>query len=447
MNSAETPACDAVPPFEKGGSGRSAARGISRSRPRILFIGEAVTLAHVVRPVVLARALDPARYDITLACDDRYLGLFGKLPFAWRPIETIPTVRFLDNLARGRPVYDADTLRAYVRADLTLIESVQPDLVVGDFRLSLAVSTRVANVRYCTITNAYWAPYSRLPFPLPEHPMTRVFGVGLSQILFNLARPLAFALHCRPLNRVRREYGLPSLGNDLREVYSHADQTLYADIPEFVPTDPLPPHHGWLGPILWSPEVDLPPWWTTLPEDKPIVYVALGSSGENARALPLILQGLAELPVTVMAATAGCTLPDEPPRNAYVTNFLPGMEASSRAALVICNGGSLATQQALAAGVPVLGVAGNMDQHLNMLCMEQHGLGLRLRVGRVTTARVKVAVERLLNQVLVVESARRWSARLHKHDTGQVFVARIERQLHPDRPSPEAIRNPSGVTR
>jgi hypothetical protein len=53
-------------------------------RRRILFVGEAVTLAHIVRPVVLAQALDPAQYAITLACDDRYLKLFGELPWAWR---------------------------------------------------------------------------------------------------------------------------------------------------------------------------------------------------------------------------------------------------------------------------------------------------------------------------------------------------------------------------
>ncbi|RXL56259.1 hypothetical protein EO238_33760, partial [Citrobacter sp. AAK_AS5] len=49
------------------------------ARKRILFVGEAVTLAHVVRPAVLARALDPSRYEVVLACDERYLKLFGKL--------------------------------------------------------------------------------------------------------------------------------------------------------------------------------------------------------------------------------------------------------------------------------------------------------------------------------------------------------------------------------
>ena len=48
--------------------------------------------------------------------------------------------QFLAALAAGRPVYHAETLRSYVRDDLSLLESVDPDIVVGDFRLSLAVS-------------------------------------------------------------------------------------------------------------------------------------------------------------------------------------------------------------------------------------------------------------------------------------------------------------------
>ncbi|HOW76253.1 MAG TPA: glycosyltransferase [Candidatus Competibacteraceae bacterium] len=392
---------------------------------RILFVGEAVTLAHVVRPVVLAQALDLACYEVVLACDNRYLKLFGQLPLAWRPIETIPTVKFLDNLARGWPVYDLDTLRRYVRADLVLLEAVKPDVVVGDFRISLGVSARVAGVPYFTITNAYWSPYSRLPFPLPEHPMIPVFGVGLSQALFNLARPAVFALHTLPLNRVRREYGLPSLGYDLRTIYTDADQTLYADIPDFIPTAPLPPHHHWLGPVLWSPAMELPDWWETLPSDRPIIYVALGSSGENVRALPVILRGLAELPVTVIAATAGQSLGIEPPKNAYVADFLPGVAAAARSHLVVCNGGSLATQQALAAGVPVLGIAGNMDQHLNMLCLEQAGVGVRLRVGRLIAGEVRTAAQRLLDDTGYRQEAGRLRQVINAWDTGRVFVEKL----------------------
>ena len=171
----------------------------------------------------------------------------------------------MNALARGRPLYDVQTLRGYVRDELELIRETAPDVVVGDFRLSLAVSTRVTNTPYMAITNAYWSPYGRQRFPMPELALAKRLGFPIAQKLFRLARPFAFAYHTLPLNRVRREYGLPSLGFDLRRIYTEADHTLYADVPEMVPTFNRPHNHHYLGPILWSPAVELPTWWQDVP--------------------------------------------------------------------------------------------------------------------------------------------------------------------------------------
>jgi UDP:flavonoid glycosyltransferase YjiC (YdhE family) len=401
---------------------------IPRQRPSILFVAEAVTLAHVARPITLAQSLDIKRFRITLACDNRYQALFPNLEMAFLPLQTIPSAQFNRALAEGKPVYDTATLRAYVRNDLALMDKLQPDLVVGDFRLSLAVSARLARIPYFAISNAYWSPCAKLTFPLPEHPLTRVIGVALAQRLFRLVRPGVFAYHSVPFNKIRREFGLPSLSYNLREIYTEADQTLYADIPYVVPTTSLPPHHHWLGPVLWSPQVQLPDWWTHLAKEQPIIYVTLGSSGENHR-LPVILRALADLPVVVIAATAGGVLPKNLPNNVKVAPFLPGIEASARSCLVICNGGSPTTQQALAAGVPVIGVVNNMDQHLNMLCLEAAGVGLRLRAGQLTSDRLQEAVNRLLQDPCYTEQARCLQHRIKQHDTHRTFTELVAAQL------------------
>src|SRR3954451_10295305 len=205
-------------------------------RLRVLFVAEAVTLAHVARPIALARGLDPVHFDTVLAADPRDQALWGSLSIPLRPIRSIPSEQFRNALAHGRPLYDAETLRAYVEDELDVIRELAPDVVVGDFRLSLAVSTRVTNTRYLAITNAYWSPYGRRRFPVPELPIGRRLGLSIAQRLFQLARPFAFAYHTLPLNRIRREYGLPSLGFDLRRIYTEADHPLYADVPEMVPT-------------------------------------------------------------------------------------------------------------------------------------------------------------------------------------------------------------------
>jgi UDP:flavonoid glycosyltransferase YjiC (YdhE family) len=100
--------------------------------------------------------------------------------------------------------------------------------------------------------------------------------VRAAGLVFPLARPVAFALHTRPLNRVRREHGLPSLGPDLRRAYTDADRVLFADAPELAPPHTLAPGHEFLGPVLWEPAATPP----TLP-DGPLIYVTLGSSGQG----------------------------------------------------------------------------------------------------------------------------------------------------------------------
>jgi UDP:flavonoid glycosyltransferase YjiC (YdhE family) len=363
---------------------------------RVLFVAEAVTLAHIARPLVLGGSLDLRRYQVALACDPRCQWLLRDFAGEYSPIRSIEGRAFLDALARGKPVYDVATLEEYVRDDLDLLARVKPDAVVGDFRLSLSVSARLAQVPYVAITNAYWSPFFRPAlYPVPSLPLTRALPVSLAGLLFWLARPLAFAYHCRPLNAVRRRHGLPSLGSDLRRVYTDADQTLYADVPEFFPGITLPANHRFIGPIIWAPPVDAPSWWNDLPADRPLIYVTLGSSGQE-NLLPQVLNALSTLKVTVIAASAGGCLPTFIPANAHVARYLPGDEAARRARLVICNGGSPTSQQALAAGVPVIGITSNLDQLLNMASVVRAGAGQMLRADRFSGHRLKQAVTRLL---------------------------------------------------
>lgn len=377
-------------------------------RHRVLFVAEAVTLAHVARANVLARTLDPALYEVHAAWDPRYNSLLGDLPFTFHPIHSLPSQEFLKRLARGVPMHDVQTLRDYVKEDVEVITNVGPDVVVGDFRLSLAASARMTGVTLVAIANAYWSPYGRQTFQFSEYdyPLSRVVGARLARSLFRALRPVGFAMHTRPLNVVLRENNLPGIGGDIRVMYTFGDYTAYADIPELAPTYDAPTTHRHIGAVLWSPDVPTPTWWRDLPVDRPIVYATLGSSGEED-ALALVLEALADLPATVIAATAGRARIPRPPANARVADFVPGTLAAARASLVICNGGSPTTYQALAAGVPVLGLPGtNMDQHLNMEGVRRAGAGETLGAGRLTAAGIRGLATRILGAQSYIDAAK-----------------------------------------
>ncbi|ARG60819.1 glycosyl transferase family 1 [Mycobacterium kansasii] len=396
-------------------------------RLRILFIGEAATLSHVVRPYMLARSLDPSRYEVHFACDPRFNKLLGPLPFQHHPIYTIPSERVLAKIAQGRLFYNTRTLHRYVEEDRKVLAEIAPDLVVGDNRLSLSASARLAGIPYIAIANAYWSPYARRRFPLPDTLWTRLLGVRLVTFLFWLYRPLIFALYCLPLNWVRRRHGLPTLGWNLCRIFTDGDYTLYADVPELVPTYDLPANHRYLGPVLWSPAVRPPPWWDSLPPGRPIVYATLGSSG-GTNLLQVVLDALADMPVTVIAATADRSDLSNVPANAFVADYLPGEAAAARSAVVVCNGGSLTTQQALLAGVPVVGIASNLDQHLNMEALERAGAGMLLRTERLSRRRVADAVQQALGDPGYRQAALQLADALGRDFDG--FAQHVHTALH-----------------
>lgn len=390
------------------------------SRKIILLVAEAVTLAHYGRIAMLARALPASDYEVIVAADPRYRALDEIPGVNFHPIWSIPSGQFAHALEQGSPLYDEKTLMRYVEEDLVLIDTVRPDLIVGDFRLSLAVSAPLRNIPYASVVNAYWGPYADIHYPVTDLPFTRITGLRAGQALFDIFRPFAFALHARPLNRVRKNHGLAQLGSDLRKTYTWADYTLYADIPELVKTRHLPGNHRFLGPILWSTQTPLPDWWDELPQNKPIVYVTLGSSG-RADLLPTVMEALSGFPVTVVVATAGMGAPKNQPANVYVTDYLPIDVASARSAFIVSNGGSLTTYQALTVGVPVLGICTNMDQLLNMNAVQELGAGIALRAGKANFAVIQAAANTLLHNPAYLEAAGRVRQSVLQYDSRQHF--------------------------
>ena len=113
----------------------------------ILFFAESVTLAHIARCIALANAIHSSgNYIITIAADNRYDDIIGPVPFQRIPLHSISSQYFAKKLAQGLPIYNAKTLSNYVEEDLRIIDEINPDFIIGDFRLSLSISSRIKKV-------------------------------------------------------------------------------------------------------------------------------------------------------------------------------------------------------------------------------------------------------------------------------------------------------------
>ena len=396
------------------------------ARRRVLFVAENITLAQVVRLATLADALAPDRYEVHFACSEFDPLIFEQSSFTRWPIYTVPRWHVDRAIRSGRRIYGRRILQRYVREELDLLRHIRPHLVVGDFRQSLTVSAPLAGVPYANLINAYWSPNAaREAFPLPDHPVVRLLGEPVAARHFPKALPWVFDHFARPVNALREERGLTRIGS-LPEVLTAGDYTLFPDVPSLVPTRPTPPHHVYLGPVLWAPSVSPPAWWSALDPRQPKVYVTLGSSG-RVDLLPTVVAALSDLPITVLLATAGRAHLPYVGGNFRIAEYLPGDAAASQSDLVISNGGSSTGYQALAEGKPVIGLPYNLDQYLAMQAIEHYGAGVSLRSGSLTVAQLRAAVALVLSDTRYQASARRLAVELRAYDSSARFADFVDR--------------------
>lgn len=347
---------------------------------KVLFFAEGATLAHVARPLMLAKGLDLTFFKPVLCRPKNFSKLTTDLQFPVLDLECQDASIFTKRLDQGSPLYDFPTLYRYVEADMALIDKEKPDVIVGDFRLSLSVSARLRSIPYIAICDAYWSPERKLVPPLPVMGFTRYLPAGISELLFRRIAPIAFRLHAIPLEKLRSKFGFPSLGHDLRRCYTDADVRLFANFPALFPDVRVHAQAEFIGPIAWSPDFagDL----SFLTGEGPLTYISMGSSG-NPEVIQKLIPLLENQGSRIIITTAGKPLPfaSKLP-STQIFDYLPGSAICQHASLVICNGGSPTTNQALNCGVPVIGIAQNMDQFLNMEAIVRFGAGRLIRADR-----------------------------------------------------------------
>jgi len=391
-------------------------------------VSEAITLAQVVRLESLAARVDRKRYDVHFACgpvDD--VALLGS-GLDRIPLFTIDRQRALKKLDRGERLYETSVLERYVEEELALFDRIQPDVVIGDLRLSLAVSARLRGIPFATLINAYMSPFAaRESLPIPDHPIVSLLGAERAARYWPKAFPVAFAHFVGPLDEIRKRHGFAPSGGLLQALVD-GDFTLYPDVVELCPTRELPENHRYLGHIPWSPSVATPEIGQGLREHRPLVYITIGSSGRYA-ALGEVLRTVAELPVNAVLATAGRFELLDPPPNVQVVRFAPGADIARKASFVVTNGGASTSYQALAEGKPVLGIPSNLDQYLAMTAIERANAGRLVRSGEATPRALREAFVELLESETLREGARAVASAFARSDCHERFQSWLQEAL------------------
>jgi UDP:flavonoid glycosyltransferase YjiC (YdhE family) len=406
----------------------------SLPKKRILFVGEGLTLSHIVRPLHLAEMLDRNQYEVHFACKESYRSIVEEAGIQWHPLYTLPSETFSKRIRIAFfSLYTFRDLKEYVEAELLLLKTIKPDLVVHDFRHTLATSTRLLNIPLIVIADAFWSPFSTQDFPLPENIITRIFGEKLVKSLFKPLLSLSLSLHLKPYQLLRKKYRLAPYPA-LRDIYTEGSQILYPDIPSLAPTRNLPPHHKYIGPLFWQPKISASSPLNDLPQDLPLLYISMGSSG-NAHVLHEILEACAKLPVTAVLSTAGRKFNLSVPKNVKVFDFVPALDIIQRSSLVICHGGGSVGYQALKYGIPIIGIPSNISQFFSMEMFVKTGSGAFLSPSQTKADQLIPTIQTLLTEKTFREAAQTLSQEIPLYHTESIFLKAVEETLRSTPPS------------
>jgi UDP:flavonoid glycosyltransferase YjiC (YdhE family) len=301
-----------------------------------------------------------------------------------------------------------------VEADLQLLKDERPDIVLSDFRLSMAAAARIRNVPHVSILNSTWTPYldqELVRLVWTEH--TR-FGPAVGRLARVLAGPdlmrfrfldsLFRAIFQRllvygasPFNKIQAAHGVQR-SIDLYH-YWLGDLTLVPDYPTFMPLRrDAPDSVKMIGPLAWpgTNGSEIQKLETMLERSRPTIYVTVGSTGDP-KMFELMIDAASRRNWNLIITKAG--LADIPSsRNVFVYDLLPGEAATRASDVTICQGGSGTINQAIAASCPFVGVASNADQEWNLDRASRLGIAKVFYRENVKPQKLVRAVEEILAQ-------------------------------------------------
>lgn len=271
-----------------------------------------------------------------------------------------------------------------------------PDVVVHDIlTIAPALAAELEGVPAATfVPHLYPGPRpGSPPYALGARPPRTASGRAFWRAL---ARPLelGFERGRSELNETRARLGLPPVERLLGGISERL--CIIGTFPQLEYPRRWPEHMHVVGPLLWEPPSEAvdPPSGSG-----PVVMLAPSTAHDpEQRLLRAALQGLADEPVRVLAAT-NHRAPAEAlpaPANARVVDWLSYSRSMPGCDLVVTHAGHGTVARALSCGCPVLSVPHSGDMGENAARADWAGVGVRLPWRFLSPATLRLAARRAL---------------------------------------------------
>lgn len=358
--------------------------------PKVLLIPVGLGLAHVGRLIMIARELRKQNVEVLFGAGADAIPILQREKLDYRVLPEFGREVYEQKVKKGNPfIYTRKIIEQFVLSELDLYKKYKPDVIVFDCRLTVKVSSKIANIPSVSVINTDGTKYydvSRTKFPVMTtlmkflpHRFHNLINRDYSQrFLKHIGLKIFEALFFSEI--VRFSPTLIRLGyiptRDPYQLFS-GDITLVTDCVEFRPIKAIPDSVKVVGPIFWNGGIrKLPDWSKKIV--KKIIYVTAGGTGDKDLFIKM-LSFLRDTKGTIVATTGNTLKPSEVKisyPNLYLTDYLPGDWIMTKAKLVIFTGGNSTAYQALSFGVPQICVPIHVDQEDNANHLERLGTGL-----------------------------------------------------------------------
>ncbi len=394
----------------------------------LIFAVAGYNLAETGRMIEIARAAKEYFNVIFMSYGGQFEDLIEKEKFQLVTMEPRLTEKKLDRL---RLVLSGETLNTLgylsakeleprVENEIKLFKEIKPAAVLTGWCLSVTISTRAAKVPFVnvlhstSVTEYYQAGLQSWP-DRNDFPFLRWFfseekmNKWVSKMVLKLDRP------AKPYNMIGGKYGLQEFSNFIELL--EGDYTLLADIPEWVGLPTIRSNLRYIGPLPARIDREIPEEISTIPQDKPIVYFAMGSSGKSAL-IADIISGFKGKPYHIIAPVKALIkdMHVEIPSNVIITGLLPAHKVNPLADISVIHGGQNTVMNACLSGTPIVGVGMHPEQQANLDACVRKGFAIRLNKKRVTPSAVLDAIDRLLDNAKAKEKVEKFQKELLKWD-------------------------------
>ncbi|GCF93048.1 glycosyl transferase [Enterococcus florum] len=360
-------------------------------RPVFVFAPATFNLAETTRMIEVAKQLSP-RYDCQFFGFSRtFADWITKAGFAFTLLTPVLTkeqerqIIALDQMKGLTNPFTEEMVAQRVQNELAFLQQQKPRAVVTGSNVTIFLSARIAKFPL-----VYIKPYA-LSRPQLTHQTGSWAKKSVDQLMLKIPwKPRAF-------KKIAQQYDLklPKYTIDMLD----GDQNLITTFREFTNVSEYPPNYHNVGPIFAHLDTQLPANILRLiqeSQEKPIVYLALGSSG-NQRLAKRILAILKETEYVVLAPLKQYLVQEAIQSFAgtsiHITDLLPAPLLAPYVQFSIIHGGEGTVQTACLSGKPFIGFGLQQEQKMNLHDCQEYGNAIRLDPLVLTRKKLLTAIE------------------------------------------------------